>query len=75
MGVYTRVSGTFNWSVRLGIKRSRTSAVEVENTVTIPGGKTVIWFRGHVTVRGTYRYSWCRSNGDGGTGGTKSLCI
>jgi len=39
-------------------------------SVTIPGGKTVVWFVGHKTVRGAFRYStcdpWVDTSGQGG---------
>ena len=59
VNVFGEAHAETNYRVSVGSTVGESKTVVNDETVVIPGGKTVVWFVGHKRVSGTYRYSSC----------------
>jgi len=56
---FAEVHAETTYKGSIGTTRREAKTIVQEETTTIPGGKTVVWFVGHKKVQGTFKYSSC----------------
>jgi len=59
VNIFGEATSETGFAAAVSSTRTESKYVTHTESVTIPGGKTVVWFVGHKTVKGAFRYSSC----------------
>ncbi|MCW2794869.1 hypothetical protein [Nocardioides sp.] len=59
VNVFAEVHGDTTYTGSISSTKSETKVVTSQTTTHIPAGRTVVWFVGHKTVKGSFQYSAC----------------